>query len=203
MLVWFLVALSLWSPEEGRTTKKAVMLSLALPGLGEMYMGEKDDAMRAFAIEGGIILSYLGLEKYANIVKDDYIKYGIKHSGMSSERDEDYYDAVEWYQSCESYNISVREEARWLFPDNRERQLEYIRENEIQKEKGWCWQESEWATFRALRKGERKAHMNASYCIGLGIVNRVISAIISSRLGKERKLNLYIEPQGVRFSYAF
>lgn len=203
MLILFLVTLSLWTPDEERSPKKAMMLSVALPGLGELYMGERDDALRAFAIEGAIIISYLGLHRYGDILRNDYLKYGRMHAGMSSNRDEDYLEAVEWYQSSEAYNISVREEARWLFPDDREKQMEYVAQNEIPPEHSWRWEHAEWLVFRDLRKRERGTALHASYCIGLSIANRIISAIISRRMGMNRKINLYLEPTGVRVSYRF
>jgi TM2 domain-containing membrane protein YozV len=205
LIITSLITSLLWHEGEEKTTKKAVVLSLVVPGLGELYMGEKDDALRAFAIEGGIILSYFGLNWYSDILRDDYIKYAYHHAGARTGMDEDYYNAVEWYSSRESHNISVREEARSLFPNEREKQLKYIKDNEIPSELDWRWQENEWQIFRDLRRGERRALSNASYCIGVGIVNRIISAIISARIGKERSINLFFEPQpmGIRLSYEF
>ncbi len=205
LIIISLITSFLCGKGEEKTTKKAVMLSLMVPGLGELYMEEKDDALRAFAIEGGIILSYLGLNKYACITRNNYIKYAYQHAGASTGMDEDYYNAVEWYSSRESYNINVREEARRLFPDDRERQLKYIEDNETSSELDWKWQKDKWQIFRNLRRGERKALSNASYCIGFGIVNRIISAIISTRIGKERNVDLFLEPypMGIKLCYEF
>jgi len=207
LIVISFVTSLLWSNTntEKKTTRKAVALSLMVPGLGELYMGEKNDALRAFVIEGGIILTYFGFNKYADILRNDYIKYAYQHAGARTELDEDYYNTVEWYSSRESYNISVREEARRLFPDDREEQLQYIRDNEIPSELDWEWQKDNWQIFRNLRRGERKALSNASYCIGANILNRIISAVISSRIGKGEKLNLFLDPQpiGIRLSYKF
>lgn len=199
-----LTASLLWADGEKKTTKKAVMLSIAFPGLGELYMGEKDDALRAFILEGGVILSYIGFNKYADILRDDYIIFSYQHAGAKLNMDEDYYEAVEWYSSRESYNQYIREEARRLFPNNREMQLRYIEENEYPPELNWEWKANEWEKYRELRRGERKALSNASYCIAAGIVNRIISAIISARLGRNKKVNLIFEPNmGIRFSYTF
>lgn len=199
-----LIASLLWSEGEERTTKKAVMFSIVLPGLGELYMGEKDDAIRAFILESGVILSYIGFNKYASILKDDYILYSHHNAGVMMGMDEDYYNKVEWYLSRESYNTYLREEARRFFPNNREKQLEYIEENEIPPELDWEWEENKWQKYRELRKGERRAYSNASYCIAAGIVNRIISAIISARLGRNKNISLYIEPSmGIRLSYRF
>lgn len=199
-----LIASLLWSEGEERTTKKAVMFSIVLPGLGELYMGEKDDAIRTFILESGVILSYIGFNKYASILKDDYILYSHHNAGVMMGMDEDYYNKVEWYSSRESYNTYLREEARRFFPNNREKQLEYIEENEIPPELDWEWEENKWQKYRELRKGERRAYSNASYCIAAGIVNRIISAIISARLGRNKNISLYIEPSmGIRLSYRF
>jgi len=205
LIVISLVTSLLWSNTEKKTTRKAVALSLMVPGLGELYMGEKNDALRAFVIEGGIILTYFGFNKYADILRNDYIKYAYQHAGARTELDEDYYNAVEWYSSRESYNINVREEARRLFPDDRVKQLDYIKHNEILPERDWEWQKDNWQIFRNLRRGERKALSNASYCIGADILNRIISAVISSRIGKEKKLNIFLDPQpiGIKLSYKF
>ncbi len=205
LIVISLVTSLLWSNTEKKTTRKAVALSLMVPGLGELYMGEKSDALRAFVIEGGIILTYFGFNKYADILRNDYIKYANQHAGAMTNLDEDYYNTVEWYSSRESYNINVREEARRLFPDDRVKQLDYIEDNEILPERDWEWQKDNWQIFRNLRRGERKALSNASYCIGANILNRIISAVISSRIGKEKKLNIFLDPQpiGIKLSYKF
>ncbi len=199
-----LVASMLWGEGEERSTKKAIMLSVTFPGLGELYMGEKDDAIRAFILESGVILTYIGFNKYAGILRDDYIIYSHQYAGARTGMDENYYNALEWYGSRESYNENIRDEARRLFPNDREAQLRYIEENEIPVELDWEWNEKEWERYRDLRKGERKALSNASYCIAAGIVNRVISAVISARLGRNKNINLYLEPDmGIRFCYRF
>jgi hypothetical protein len=189
---------------EVKSTKKAVLLSCLVPGLGETYMGDKKAGVRAMIIESTIWASYLGFNVYSHILRDDYILYGYANAGVRKGMNEDYYDAVEWYSNTEQYNTMIKEKARALFPNDRDRQLNYIRENEIPQSESWNWEDGrKWNIYRDLRKGERTALHNASYCIGAAIFNRVVSAIITTRIKKSQNFGIWIEPNRCQVCWRF
>lgn len=187
---------------EPKSTRKAMALSALLPGLGEHYMGYKSDAIRAYVIEGAIWLTYLGMRWYAGVLTNDYILYAHVHSGAKTGSDELYYDAVEWYNDLDAYNEYIRQEARELYPDDTESRLRYIEENKLSEDLRWSWDnDSKWSKYRNLRKEKREVLQRVSYCIGAAILNRVISAVIASRVSP--RYGLLIEPNGIKLAVTF
>ena len=188
---------------EPKSHKKALALSLLLPGLGEQYIGSKADAIRGYAIEAGIWSTFFGLRWYAGVLDKDGILYACAHADAKSKQNEEYYETVEWYENLEAYNIAVREEARSRYPDSREEQLKYIEEYSLPDSLRWEWQdESKWNEYRSLRSNSRSMLRNTSYCIGAAIVNRIVSAIIATHLPTSG-LGLEVEPNGVKIKVAF
>lgn len=188
---------------EPKSHKKALALSLLLPGLGEQYVGSKSDAIRAYAIEIGIWSTFFGLRWYAGVIAKDCILYACANAEAKSNQNNEYYETVEWYENLEAYNISVREEARSRYPDSREEQLKYIEEYSLPDSVRWEWQDTnKWNEYRSLRSNSRAILQNTSYCVGAAIVNRIVSAIIATHLPTSG-LGLEIEPNGVKIRVAF
>ncbi|MCK4353207.1 hypothetical protein KAW65_07365 [candidate division WOR-3 bacterium] len=189
---------------EPKSHKKAIALSLLVPGLGEQYMGNKKDAIRAYLIEGSIWFTYFGFRWYAGVLKNDYMLYAHANSGAKMGEGGDYYDTVEWYESLDDYNEYIRQEAREIYPkdkypeDARERQLKYIEENSMPESLKWDWSISngKWKGYRNLRKEKREVLQRASYCVGAAILNRLISAIIASH--EPPRYGLIIKPNGFK-----
>ena len=186
---------------EPKSHKKAIALSLLLPGLGEQYMGDKFGAIRAYVIEGSIWATLFGFRWYAGLVTKNYILYAHANSGAKPGESEAYYDAVEWYEDLEAYRRYIREEARYLYPDNLEGQHQYFDEHNLSDNLTWSWEdESEWGKYRSLRKEKREILQRATYCIGAALLNRVISAVIA--IHEPPRYGLLIEPNGFKFFVA-
>lgn len=183
--------------EKKKDKRKAMGLSLVLPGLGETYMGHKNKALRAYITEGSIWLTYLGFKVFAGILKDNYTLYATENSGALMNGDEKYYDAIEWYESTEDYNDDVRIEARYYYPDDMDGFKKYYEENKMPDSLSWQWESiSAMDKYRNLRKGKRIVLQNASYCIGGAILNRLISTvIILTTKEKSPKYNLEFIPK--------
>ncbi len=187
---------------EPKSQKKALALSLLLPGLGEQYMGHKKDAIRAYAIEATIWSVFFGARWYAGVLTDNYTLYAHSNSGAHTGKDEEYYEHVEWYQNLEAYNTGVREEARSLYPNSRENQQKYIDEHSLSNTLAWDWtDEKKWGKYQELRKERRTVLQHAGYCVGVAILNRISSAIIATHL-PESGLGLQIEPNGLKIRFA-
>jgi hypothetical protein len=188
--------------KEAKSRKRALFLSLLLPGLGEHYMDSKKDAIRAYIIETGIWSYFFGARWYVGVLAKDCILYAQANAGAKKGLNEDYYDAVEKYKNLEAYNTAVREEARRLYPKNREEQLKYIEENSFPDSLRWEWKdEKELDKYRELRSKKRRILHRTSYCIGIAVLNRIVSAIIATHLPKS-KYSLRIEPNGIYLSYS-
>ena len=185
------------SDHENDLTRKTLFLSLLLPGLGHSYLGSRQTATKFYVLEGGIWLTYLGFRYYSTILRDDAILYAYANASASMKEDEDYHDAIEWYQNLEAYNINVIEEARFNFPKDRDSQLEYIEEHTIPNSLAWNWQDNNtWRMYKKLRRRARIALQDASYCIGAAIFNRIVSGITAVRATKRLEgVNLWMEPK--------
>lgn len=188
--------------ETGKTTNKGILLSILLPGLGEQYFNEPKGALRGYIVEGAIWATYFGARWYADGVRDDYILHSTLNSGALPDREEKYYEAVEWYESIDVYNTAIREEAYARYEDP-EDILQYINENIFPENARWVWSDTvKWEEYRKLRKSQRDILHKSSYCLGAAVLNRIISVLmVTYRIPKN--YGIMVEPNGIRLSYSF
>lgn len=187
---------------EPKSKKKAIALSIFLPGLGEHYMGSKSNALRAYVIETGIWSTFFGARWYSGVIRNNSILYAHANAEAKVIDDESYYEAIERFENLEAYNTAVREEARQLYPDSRDKQLSYIEEHSFPDSLWWEWKEdAKLDEYRRLRYQSREMIRNTSYCVGAAILNRIISVIIATHLPISG-VGLQIEPNGVKVSFA-
>lgn len=190
-----------------KTTNKGILLSILLPGLGEQYLGETKGAIRGYIAEGVIWATYFGAHWYAGGIADNYTLHSKLNAGALPENidkteREKYYDAVEWYESLESYNTAIRDEAYARYEKPAE-QLEYIKDNTFGDSVKWVWSDTtKWEEYRNLRKSRRDILHKSTYCLGAAVLNRVISVLmVNYRIPKNYGIN--IEPNGIKLSYSF
>ncbi|MBN2364219.1 hypothetical protein JXL83_08815 [candidate division WOR-3 bacterium] len=157
---------------------KVLFASLLIPGGGEYLLGNKKAALGFFIAEGLVWTGYLSMRWKGNSIQNNYRIYASDIAGAYySERNETYWDAIEWYQSAESYNLKVREDARKLYPDDYDAQLRYIQENSYTGSYAWDWNGklSQYDYYRGMRRNSREALQNASYILSGAILTRVVS----------------------------
>ncbi len=200
------------SRPQRKSMPKAMMYSLIVPGLGDFYAGSKGTGKLLLGTEIAIWFGYLGFQYYGNIQKDAYILYAHEHAGANMERDEElYFDAVEVYRSSNEYNSYVYEDARLIYPNDPERQNQYVEDNGFFDLDSWEWQEN--APFREYRKmriATRETYQRAVFMTGFAILNRLVAAVTSSRNVRnhnkkieEMKWGIHLKPHGVGFTYRF
>ena len=174
--------------EGGRSLGKALMLSLAMPGAGQQYLGNTGRARLMYVSEATVWAAFAGFRIQGAMREDRYKEMAELYAGVSDEMDDDYYLALAHYMSSEDYNIDVMREARLLYPDDRDRQLAHFEENGYFGAEAWAWNNpAAREDFMLTRTRSRESYRRAVLTTGFAVLNRVVSMIdvyLSYRLGK-------------------
>ncbi len=155
------------SGEGRKSATKAVLLSLVLPGMGEVYCGRTTRAVGFFIAEAGIWTSYAYFKHRESWLEDDYINFAVQHAGIDPDgKDRFFYDMVGFYDNRDAYNKVSRVYTRTnpFFPEV--------------PEWDWQWDSSSMRMeYRDIKNSSRAQGRNANYSLGLALANRVISAV--------------------------
>jgi hypothetical protein len=182
-----------------------VFASALVPGLGELIQGERGKARVFFVVEGSIWLGYFGFNYFGNKINQSARAYAIDHSGGNPLRtDEDYFDALEDYMTSLDHNLEIERDASLFYPDDPQRQQEYIEENGYFGDDAWTWDTLTnktyyWERRRAARENRRRA----SFMPGFAIINRVVSIIDVIVFSKEKHFGLDSRPGRIGIYYKF
>ncbi|MBD3367301.1 MAG: hypothetical protein GF405_03865 [Candidatus Eisenbacteria bacterium] len=170
----------------------AVLLSLAVPGWGEIYAGHPERGRLFMAAEAGIWIGYASFRIQEDLRIDDYQDYAQSTLGVPDGAGDAYYADIGDYLQSEgqsSYNEDIRREARSLYPDDLEAQDAYLAANGYFGEEAWQWGSvDEIRHYRELRQAAGESDRRAFYMTGLAVLNRALSAIDSAWMA--RRFNL-------------
>lgn len=168
-------------PAEYKDPRLAMLYSLLLPGLGEMWLGHGTRAKFFFAAEAGIWTAYGVFQVQGNHRKDLYREYAQVFAGVPERGDEDFYRVIGNFASSDgpfSANEQVRRQARALYPNDRARQEQYVRENGYFGDDAWEWESEEALDrYREMRRSSLDAFNNADLTLGLLVANRLVSVV--------------------------
>ena len=179
-------------PVERKNPMIAVLLSLAVPGWGEIYAGNPERGKLFMAAEAGIWIGYASFRIQEDLRIDDYEDYAQSALGVPAGTGSDYYADIADYLSSEgqsSYNEDVRREARSFYPDDLDAQEAYLSANGYFGDEAWEWGSvEEIKKYRSLRYQAGESERRAFYMTGLAVLNRALSAIDSAWMA--RRFNL-------------
>jgi len=189
------------SYDDGPDTKNpmvALLLSCVVPGWGEIYVGETTRGRWFMAAEAGIWAGYGAFKIQEGMREDDYREYAQIFAGTTAGAGSGYLNDMGGYIRSEgdnSYNESIRREARSLFPDDLEAQAAYLAENGYHGDLSWDWGTTErFYEYRDLRRIASEAERNAFYVTGLAVLNRVLSAVDSAWMARRHNAGIHGEP---------
>jgi hypothetical protein len=171
--------------EEIKTKKsagQAILYSLLLPGMGELY-AEGYDSGIYFTIADGVLWGvFIGMNVYGNWQQDRYISYAQSNAGIStSGKDENYYATISEYSDIEKYN------------DEKAFERNYAEMYDEQKY-FWKWSSTEQRkTYRDMWVSSEQTLNDVQFVVGALILNRIISAINATRLVSKYNSNLKTE----------
>lgn len=196
ILIALAVTLALANSSSAQTGAGAFWRSLLVPGWGQRYAS--GDGGRFLAAEGALWLSYIGLNRLADVRADRFHTYAAERAGADSRgKGRRFLDDVGFYDSRVQHNqFALRE-------DGPSAQL-YA----VGPEFDWEWDsDASRERYRSMRNDSQLAKRQALYATGLVAANHLLAAIHAARsAGKEPGASAAVHAQimpllgGVRWS---
>ncbi len=157
---------------EKKSGATAVLYSLLLPGMGELYADGFDDGKYSLIAEGGLWLTYFSFRQYGDWIQKDARNFASVHAGAQiNGKDDQYFVNVGNFTDTYEYN------AKKL----RDRELNRV--YSLDGGYNWNWDsDANRKEFRAMRVSSERVLNNSQFVIAAVIVNRVVSAINAARL---------------------
>ena len=160
-------------PLETKTRKNAglaIIYSLLLPGMGELYADNYSSGKYFTIAEGALWATFIGMNVYGNWQENRYKSYAQTYAGVNPDgKDEDYYATIGLYTSIESYN--------------NEKALERRFDEMLSEQKFfWKWNSTEQRkTYRSMWTSSEQTFNDVRFVVGAMLVNRLVSAINAVR----------------------
>lgn len=190
---------------------RAILASMALPGTGQMMLGNARRGEALLWLDGTLWALWSGFSWYGSAREHDARLYAGREAGADpTARESRYFRALEQYDNSDQYNEGVRSDARDLYPDDPERQHAYYESQGYFGAEVWNWS-SDSARFRywRTRRAGRDAALNAQFVVGALLLNRLASvvdcALFAGRAGSTRRVEFRpgdVEP-GIKVCYRF
>lgn len=163
-----------FSVDDIKTKKSAgmaILYSLLLPGMGELY-AESYDSGIYFTIADGVLWgSLIGMNVYGNWQKDRYISYAQVNAGITTaNKDDNYYATIGDYSDIEKFNDEKALERNFndMYNTN-----QYF----------WKWNSTEQRKiYRNMWVSSEQTFNDVRFVVGALLLNRVVSAINAVRL---------------------
>jgi len=171
-----------------KSTGLAILYSLLLPGMGELYAGNYQSGKYFTIAEVVCWGTYIGFNTYGEWQKDNYKKYAQTNGGVdNSNKDADYYARIGNYKDIYQYNDDKAFDRS--FGDMYNQTTYYFKWNTTEERK----------TYRNMWVSSENAFNNVRFAVGALILNRLASAVNAVRLvaaynrhlKDEKKVSLY------------
>ncbi|MGD1046271.1 MAG: hypothetical protein ABR936_13260 [Bacteroidota bacterium] len=156
--------------ESKKSVVLAVVASLILPGMGELYAGSFESGKYNLIAEGGLWLTYSGFRMHADWLQQDARTFANQHAGANFDNKDDQYSVnIGNYNTTDEYNQAKLR--------NRENDLVYTA-GQYQ----WQWDSDANRTqFKDLRIRSGEIRNNAKFFIGAVVINHLFSAFSAGR----------------------
>ncbi|HUN66163.1 MAG TPA: hypothetical protein VMW43_08665 [Bacteroidota bacterium] len=158
----------------------ALLYSLLLPGMGELYAGDYSGGKYFTILEGGLVVALIGMDRYANWLQTDAFTYAAQHAGAQTNgKDDRYYVALGDYNDVNQYNAA---QLRMRLPQN------------LYDPTGsyyWKWDNTADRNSYFDMKTTSDNRFNDARFIGAAIaVNHIVSAINAARIAVSHNKSL-------------
>lgn len=175
------------------STRRAVLYSFLLPGLGDHYLGRSGRAKFFFTAEAAIWTSFIVFEVQGYLREDGYKEYALAYGGISStDHSDEYYRIISQHNSSDDYEASIKQEARFeLYPDDTHDNLErYYLTEQVADFEPWQWPNDEKRReYRDIRQGSRLARRRALYSVAAAVTNRLVSSLLTLKTARDLNSN--------------
>jgi hypothetical protein len=176
--------------EKGRkglkSPRTAALLSLLLPGAGEVYAGAGTKGRIFMFSEASLWAGFFGFRTYSAWLKDDYKSYAASHAQVNlQDKTDSFFDELAYYDNLDQYNqfgpLYNRGE-KFPYPET---DLWY-----------WQWDSRESRLhYRDMKNRSKDMSRRALYMVGLSLVNRVVSVVDAMKT-----VNSYNRKRSLQFS---
>jgi hypothetical protein len=164
-------------------SKKSVLLaivaSLVLPGMGELYAGSFESGKYNLLAEGGLWLTYSGFRMHADWLQQDAQKFANQHAGAQFDNKDDQY-------SVNIGNFNTTDEYNQTKLRNRDYTLVYTA-----AQYQWQWDsDANRMQFKDLRIRSGEIKNNSKFIIAAVVINHLFSAFSAGRRAAEYNKSL-------------
>lgn len=158
----------------------AVLYSLLVPGMGELYAGNYESGKYFTVAEGALWLGFGGMNWYASSQQNDARSFAAQHAGISTEgKSDQYFIDVGDFQNTYAYNDQVlrsRDPEKLYDPAS----SDY-----------WNWdEEGNRSVYRDRRVSADQVFNSTRFVVAAIAVNHVVSAINAARAVISHNRNL-------------
>jgi hypothetical protein len=167
--------------------------SAILPGWGELSNNNKTGYV-FIATEAMLWFSKYYYNKESELYEDASLLHAIKYAHIDSNKNfaETFYNDLKRYRSygfdSGGYNANIVMQAKDKYPDDIEKQQNYIQENMYEESYYWHWDNKEKQNdYKILRKRIVQYSDYSKAVTGFIILNHLVSALNSVRISSKLK----------------
>ncbi len=167
------------SDDKKKNPALAILYSLLLPGMGELYAGDYSSG-KYFTIADGVLWgTFAGFEIYGKWKENDYKSFAESKAGVNlNGKEAEYFANIGIYQSIDDYNAAMELNRDF---DKTYKTATYY----------WKWNNNDQRKeYRDLWSSSESAYTNVRFVVGALILNRLISAVNAVRLVSAYNKNL-------------
>jgi hypothetical protein len=160
------------APESKKSVLLAVVASLLVPGMGELYAGSFETGKYYLIAESGLWLTYGGFRMHSNGLLQDAQTFASQHADANfSNKDDQYSVNIGNFNTTAEYNDTKSR--------NREYDLIY---QPTHPEYQWNWDtDANRLQFKNMRIQSGEVKNNAKFVIGAIVVNHLLSAFSAGK----------------------
>ena len=148
----------------------AIIYSLLLPGMGELYAGSYSSGKYFTIAEGALWATYIGFNAYGNWQRDNYKSFAASNASVNNNgKNSDYYANIGLYLSINEYNDTQAFDRNFTAMYNPQQYY-------------WNWTNQDRKRYRSMWLSSENAFNNLRFVVGAMILNRIMSAINAVRL---------------------
>src|SRR5215831_1060743 len=159
--------------------------SLVLPGWGALHAGHRNVGLAFLVVEASLWTTVAVSSGQGGMRTHSFEQTAQIYAGIDlTQHDENYRKLVSSYQSSDEYNrLVVYRNAAALYYGDFASYTAYINTHSLTGANSWNWEDlDQWAHYQDLRRSSERAYQRARFAAAGLIVNRIVAAIVSSRM---------------------